>query len=197
MEKLLTWLKEEARGKHLYLLMLGAIFFNIIWVFMGTWIISDFLLLYIPPARESNIPIFTWYFPFILFWGALWEEIIFRFPLDIIADICDKDGRILYAIIISSLMFGYLHGGILYILFQGVFGFILCLLFLKSGGFQNNPYKALLVTTSTHFGNNALVAGSHCPKWWNKILKKGGVSWRKKQEEQKLKKEHRQKNGDL
>ena len=73
------------------------------------------------------------------FKNILFEEATFRFlPLVLSRIIAIKIGNnillLLCTAVISSVIFGYLHGHWKYVFNQGVGGFLYCLLFLKTGG---------------------------------------------------------------
>ncbi|GEM_PF-5838991 len=62
---------------------------------------------------------------------------------------------------ILSVIFGILHGGIIFIAIQGMLGFIFCLIFLKTGGLRGALVKPLLCSTATHAVYNVIfVIGS-------------------------------------
>src|SRR6478609_1008902 len=62
------------------------------------------------------------------------EEILFRMPLSIVKKWLNQDIFILYCIILSSMIFGYMHKmGVWSIPIQGVAGLLFCYVYLKNG----------------------------------------------------------------
>lgn len=86
------------------------------------------------------------------------EEYIFRyFPLSIVTAVAKSNTHALLVTgVVSSVIFGWLHGGVLNILMQGMGGFFYCILYLKCGGLQDNHKKALATTSSVHFLFNTI-----------------------------------------
>lgn len=63
--------------------------------------------------------------------APIWEEAAFRFgPLEVIRG---NDKFLLPVVVMSSVLFGWLHGGPSHIMIQGVFGVIFCWLYIKNG----------------------------------------------------------------
>lgn len=95
------------------------------------------------------------------------EETFFRFiPFLILFVIIRKiqnQYKILLTIsvaIISSFVFGYLHGNILNIPVQGVMGILFAVMYLKAGGYNNKqPFQALVVSSTTHLCFNLIIFG--------------------------------------
>ena len=99
-----------------------------------------------------------------LVYYALAEEVPIRFiPLTLVTRFWPIPTAVIATSILSSAVFGYLHGGAVYILLRGIPGLIYCGVFLKCGGWSRRPFKALLFTTLAHFSHNALVA---TPIFW-------------------------------
>jgi membrane protease YdiL (CAAX protease family) len=88
----------------------------------------------------------------VLFQGAFKEEVLFRLiPLSycILYEKRRKDWPIVA--VLSSIVFGVIHGGLINILFQGVIGFSFCELFMViSKGQPDEALKATLTTTLVH-----------------------------------------------
>jgi len=91
------------------------------------------------PNFSSNTwkkpPEWTWEIVPVLLFGALIEEIIFRIIPMTISRIVGEYFNIkklwIFIAIISSLIFGFLHGNITNIFFQGISGFFFCWLWIK------------------------------------------------------------------
>jgi membrane protease YdiL (CAAX protease family) len=99
-----------------------------------------------------------------LVYYALAEEIPFRFvPLTLVTRFWPIPTAVIVTSVLSSAVFGYLHGGAAYIWLRGVAGLIYCGVFLKCGGWNRRPFKALFFTTLAHFLHNTLVA---VPIFW-------------------------------
>ncbi|PCI28496.1 hypothetical protein COB55_03800 [Candidatus Wolfebacteria bacterium] len=71
---------------------------------------------------------------FAIIFAPLWEELLFRFfPLEIYKSIGDK--RLLLPIVFaSSIIFGWLHGGVVNILIQGVSGLTMSWVYINHNG---------------------------------------------------------------
>jgi membrane protease YdiL (CAAX protease family) len=70
-----------------------------------------------------------------LFWACIlapvWEELAFRYaPLELSKKF---EGTLLPVVAISSILFGYQHGGVGGIMIQGVLGAIFCWVYVKNG----------------------------------------------------------------
>ena len=149
---------------------------NIFWFLLGCFVVesfyvgafSFFMWSFFPEVHgslSSGEPFFyllTWRFPFVLFFFALAEELLFRFLF--LADAVKYDASLKIVIglsIISSVLFGFVHGGAIKIPMQGVFGLVFCYVYLRCGGFQGRFVKATLCSTLSHFlwnGSIALIA---------------------------------------
>lgn len=161
------WLQKEAKG----------------WSVLG-WIIISVLLIFLYSAavgllidrvvgsdseNEWNLLRAADKAPHISFWGvfviifmyfcfASREEILFRWlPFTIVCLEKFNFKTVITTAIISSVIFGYLHGGFIHIFVQGIGGFIFCLLYLKCGGYHNRNIKAVFVSTSAHALYNVLL----------------------------------------
>jgi hypothetical protein len=95
------------------------------------------------------------------------EEVLTRaVPLTLVTRLSTMPLAVIVASVLSSAIFGYLHGGAAYIWLRGVAGLIYCGVFLKCGGWSHGwsrPFKALFFYTLTHFLHNAIVA---TPIFW-------------------------------
>jgi len=160
LREFLDWLEVEARGFAIISLMFKMLIVDLAWNFFAMTVLLGFgstfsfygqLAFPLPESLDMNFSIF-------LFSAALIEEWIFRFlPLLIVVRIFGKSPIVFVTMIISSVIFGACHGGPINIMFQGVSGFFFCIVFLKCGGFQSRPLKALLSSTTSHFLFNLVI----------------------------------------
>jgi membrane protease YdiL (CAAX protease family) len=91
---------------------------------------------------------------------AAGEEMVFRATLALPWLIFRKSKvAILGAALLSSYLFALIHdpGNFYNIVFQGIVGFGLCIIFLKCGGMKGKFFQALWVTVSIHFLHNMIV----------------------------------------
>lgn len=157
MQKLWIWLEQEATDIEEIL--------GLIWIFfcidIAVSLIGIFVVEIIIGVKLPECGVYLLKYPFYLFvlmlMGAVAiEEFIFRFiPLSIAYLLARKIWNfpflfIVFAVV-SSFFFGWAHGTIYNVLIQGVSGILICLLFLKCGGYQGRIFKALLVTSCYHF----------------------------------------------
>lgn len=90
------------------------VFYN--WLFSGAQIL--------PPSRIE--------FMQACILAPVGEELVFRhFPMQVVKA-SGKDSLYWPVILLSSVIFGWLHGGPFNLLIQGVFGVILCILYVKN-----------------------------------------------------------------
>lgn len=78
------------------------------------------------------------------------EELIFRAPLTIAGKFFPRGGTTVAIAIGSSVIFGWIHGGIVTIPMQGVMGLVLSACYLKCGGQDGKFWKPFLVTVTIH-----------------------------------------------
>lgn len=153
MNKLTGWLEKELFGWRLCLFMLGSL--AVIFVhsaFISN--ISPFFNLTQPSPDDfwTDLPILRTFIVYT-FYAAIFEEMLFRMPLAIAAEFC-RPKTIVILVIVLSIIFGYLHGSFHHIYFQGAHGLVYSVIFLKAGGFQRRPFKALLAATIIHASYN-------------------------------------------
>ena len=87
----------------------------------------------------------------VLVW-VLAEEFFFRFlPIMIGRSLLNSMPITILLCLISSIIFGYLHGNHWNILVQGVIGMGFCLIYLKCGGINKKIVKPYLTTSAVHF----------------------------------------------
>jgi membrane protease YdiL (CAAX protease family) len=93
-----------------------------------------------------------------VFGSAFFEEVIFRF-IPIVYTL--KFTRSLYVVvsvtIVSSVIFGYVHGGFGHVPLQGVAGLFFSMVYIKTGGYLEMHRDALLTTTLIHFLYNMFI----------------------------------------
>ena len=151
----MDWLREEARD--IYLLRLIALFLilDFLWCIAIGSIIKN-KLHPILPSRFLQFPM-----PLIILSisiDAFIEEVLFRLiPLYTAVKIFSKKSYLILGVaIISSVIFGVLHGSPWNILIQGEGGLLYSLLYLKSGGLQGNHNKAISASTFLHASFNII-----------------------------------------
>lgn len=92
---------------------------------------------------------------FLLFYGAMCEELLFRMPLIFAVERWKKFYWVMASAVAISLLFGLAHGWQYGQLFYGtvwfgIGGFGYCLIFLKCGGFQERGFQAVMTTSLIH-----------------------------------------------
>lgn len=153
---LLQWLQEEAYGKNVFLVVVAAAALCWFWD-VGVLILIHFIGAELSLIDQGNILMSRIYSPAGVLGAAFVEEIIFRLPLAIFVQRNWPLDKVLTIAILLSVIFGYLHGGIMHLFLQGMSGFMFSLVFLKCGGWQRNYAKGVLVSTATHFMFNVAV----------------------------------------
>ena len=90
--------------------------------------------------------------------GAFKEEIVFRAPLSLLGPLsCRWSSQIvIWAVVLISILFGYLHGDWTNILLQGGLGLIFSLVYLKMGGMRGRVLIPLLASSAVHFLYNGI-----------------------------------------
>ena len=162
MRRFLDWLRAEAKGWDAVTTIFKVVVINFVWSSPVAFLFEQFGIsrrgmgfeipyLFLP---DDILPFFAF--------GAAAEEFLFRFlPLVAILQITKNapknDGWVLGVTIASSMLFGYLHGGVPFIFLQGVLGFLLSVVFLKCGGFQGKFLKAIVASSLCHLAFNLLI----------------------------------------
>lgn len=171
MNRLERWLEKEAIGIE----VVKPIIFCAVAYFLYTLSIFFILVLIFGMPERSprenysedivRLPILVWDFPLVLLYLAAIEEFLFRVILLYLVMLVSRMvlgkrdfGYVLFAIVWSSIYFGYIHGGIIHIFIQGVAGVLFCLVFLKCGGYQGKIAKAFYCSTLCHALVNLLIA---------------------------------------
>lgn len=91
--------------------------------------------------------------------GSILEELIFRAPLSIVGKVSPGKWAPIVSAVISSVIFGYIHGGFATIFMQGVTGIILSFAYLKAGGQHGKFWKPMGVSILIHTLFNWVVMG--------------------------------------
>jgi hypothetical protein len=102
----------------------------------------------------------------LTYYAAVEEVLTRAVPLTLVARLTAMPLAVIVVSVLSSAVFGYLHGGATYIWLRGIAGLVYCGVFLKCGGWSGGwrgPFKSLFFTTLTHFLHNAIVA---TPIFW-------------------------------
>lgn len=157
-----SWFIKEEHGNNLLRLCVIVLIFNSLWP-----IIYALTLYKLFGSDDSNVGNFVdeahqgvGVLIFSVVESAFIEELIFRTSFVILGYYSLHYVRFLrqsnhahvyfFLALISSTLFGIVHGGYQNICVQGVHGFTMFLIFLKSGGPQNRLVKATFVTTAYH-----------------------------------------------
>jgi len=142
---------------------------------LASWMTALYLLMSV-----LNVAILSWvgisfepatFFPeripfvlllIVLLLIAILEELVFRIaPLGILAWHGAHTSTLLVTAAVSSVIFGYMHGGLANIPVQGLSGLILSLLFLKCGGITGTRRGVLIgagACICSHFVWNIIIA---------------------------------------
>jgi len=161
----MSWLKVEVKGFSMVSLILICVLLRIVW--------EGIMLLYFNPlgvtiivsSRGTPLMVLIPYFLGTLLIRAVLEEWVFRLlPFAIcIGSYGRRSGRAIMAVsVVSSIIFGWVHGGPQFIPFEGVGGLIYCIVFIKCGGFQERYAKATACSTVTHYSFNLFVIVLSC-----------------------------------
>lgn len=155
------WMADEAEGKKIFFYIGLYIPLALI---VSLSIAEFFEIVHAPISQQADTvtklknlgPLMVW--P-ILFITVAIEEFTFRLaPLFAAFSIFgEKPTPLLISALVASAVFGFLHGNYSNIFVQGASGFLLCLLFLKCGGFNGNIVKAFTTTSVAHFFFNSLL----------------------------------------
>lgn len=156
----MRWLEREARVREAPLYIFGFFALHLWYTAIAVWVINTFGI-EIPATEQDRhtTSILQWHFPLLLMYWALMEEFLFRVPVGIAAEFLGKSAWVIVPmVIISSVIFGWIHGSYHRVFLQGVGGVLFCILFLKCGGLSGNYPKALASSTIAHaLFNGALV----------------------------------------
>jgi membrane protease YdiL (CAAX protease family) len=153
--KFLSWLQKETGVIASFGLILLVVFLDFLSAFIitATWpeIHNKVSEIKIHHSLDLMLPV-------ILAFGALSEEAVFRlFPLGLAVNVWGASYKVIAVALISSAIFGVLHGNLYNIFYQGVGGLLYSLVFLKCGGMNRNYGKAVCCSTGAHFTFNASI----------------------------------------
>lgn len=170
MRWLTGWLNKEAKGPQIFWLLFYFFAFCLAY---SAFVAGPFLEWYLGPEKSEEmnsrmIETLSTLFSISFFYGALiiavaafTEELLFRFlPVVVFRWILGEKTEVFFlAAVTSSTIFGYEHGGLVFILSQGVVGFLWFMLYLKCGGFRGGRghFKALATTSVLHFIFNMII----------------------------------------
>jgi membrane protease YdiL (CAAX protease family) len=160
MGKLFEWLKKEPGNRATLFLIFACLVIEVLYRYnIDSYLISRHLIA--PLGAKHKIPILTWHFPFFLLYAAACEELVFRLPLGFLAERWGASYKLLIGVILSSMLFGIIHGNPYHLLMQGVSGILYSMIFLKCGGSNRNYIKAFLSCIAAHFLYNIVATISH------------------------------------
>lgn len=160
MERLWNWLKNEPKG---FFAICGFVFFIIVCTL--AWNVAmDFIVQFfgvqMAPSDDKLVKLLNdslVNFIFVLFFAAAIEEIMFRIPLIFILNVSDSRPFLVFNVLAISAIFGFLHGGLVNILYQGAGGVFFCVAFLKGGAINDNLGKGFFIATFIHFLLNVIL----------------------------------------
>ncbi len=154
---MIEWLETRVRGFEYVNVVVGFILFQVLWMgfiyfsyaVLGKPITTDGFTLAVATSPRALV---------LLLIGATIEETLFRFPITFTRVIKAPVWASFLLAILSSVVYGGLHPGAINNLIQGVSGMILCIQFMKCGGFQGNYWRALASCMFTNMVLKALKA---------------------------------------
>ncbi|MBI2038971.1 MAG: CPBP family intramembrane metalloprotease [Candidatus Niyogibacteria bacterium] len=167
------WLETEATGKRMCGFIVafalgGFVYATLVVMFFHS--LEVWLPLVVSESEFEQTPVILLAIGIIF--SVVFEEVLFRLvPLAAAVKMECSFPKLMAVIAVSSVIFGYLHGilpelqrgeapdfllATLFIFIQGVFGFLLSLVFLKCGGYAGKFKKAFLASTATHILYNSI-----------------------------------------
>lgn len=161
MEKIICRLEEETKGWPEVLFYCLSCAFVILLINVVMAVVFEAVGIKIPQnsGGSAPIPILKIWFPALLFYMAGIEELIFRVtPMILAVGLFPKSAKIFVFVAVSSVIFGYLHGGWPNIFIQGFSGCILSWVYLKCGGWNDDHMRGCLASTIAHFSINGFIA---------------------------------------
>lgn len=160
MAKFIAWLKDEAKWKDVFGVILAFVFLNLFWDYLAVVIMIGTIGLDVPPVVDGTTLILSWNFLATLILAVFVEEVIFRVaPLTLATLLCKSPQTVLLVAGASSVIFGLVHGSWHHIFIQGVAGILFSCVFLKCGGFSKKYVKATAASVATHFLVNGILIG--------------------------------------
>lgn len=156
------WLEREAHGKQIVFYIFGCMSLQLI---VGYAVLSAFHMFSVDVSGiSSHVKLVNDITPGLfaaMFMAVITEEALFRFsPLFLAVELNCPLWLIILIAMISSMIFGYVHGNAYNIFIQGIGGFFTCLLFLKCGGLQSNYQKAFGTVIASHYLFNTVIIAS-------------------------------------
>ncbi len=155
------WLSHEPRTLWIVLTILVMPLLYDIWCtgVMGLYTLGGYIETVAANNPNANLTV-TWQLWLIMIPWVLGEEIVFRFPLSFAARFLRcwprvRDGMLIFLVLTLSALFGWVHGGILFVPIQGVLGLIFSLCYLKFGGYNGKFWKPLLLCWMMHVAVNS------------------------------------------
>lgn len=145
--KLMIWINREVKSFWLWIFLLAVILLRLGYAFFLLRIVEY------QPDSSGTVNIKSETLITIIEY-AFREELRYRLPLLLCIVQSYSWWLVGGAVLISSCIFGSIHGDITNIPLQGVAGLLYSIVFLKCGGLQGRPYKALFSSTFCHSGYN-------------------------------------------
>lgn len=163
---MIDWLADEACGWEIVKIIFSAIICGMIVAdvviptiaqLIGHTLLPQDLVMTATAVSERSVPIFSLKAFVITTCAEFTEEFAFRFaPLALTFLKFGRSRMVLVAALLSSIVFGYLHGGYDLIFTAGFDGLMFCFVFLKCGGMSGSLIKGLLCSFLAHFSKNAI-----------------------------------------
>lgn len=163
---MISWLEDEARGWEIAKIILGAIICGMLVAdvlvptiahLIGHTLTPQNLVITANAVSERSIPILSLKAFGITTFVEFVEECEYRFiPLVLALIIFGRSWMVLVTAFLSSIIFGYVHGGYDLIFRAGFCGLMYCLVFLKCGGINERVGKGLLCSFLAHFSANVI-----------------------------------------
>ncbi len=154
----MRWLKKEACGKWIVFYILCGVAIKITYDF-GMFSLLNFSHIATSNMSSGVAPIDkTPMFFLSMLISAIFEEAVFRLlPLYLAVTCGLSTKKVIFVAVISSVLFGYLHGNAFNLIFQGIGGLLFSLIFLKCGGLHFHFWKAFSVSTIVHLLFNSII----------------------------------------
>lgn len=156
MQTYLAWLKKEPVSFR-DALLLAVLSGFVTWTFAAVYVLGEAVLYPDPllaPAKIRSPDAFFAVVMVVLIPPI--EELLFRGILYPCARYIPNDRVLIAAILCSSMVFGYEHGGMRGVPLQGIMGMIFASVFMKCGGMHRRPLRALMASICAHAFHNAL-----------------------------------------
>ena len=154
LESFEDWLEKEWTGKKVVLYILAM---DVAYFLVGTAIIMAFEKFGIgvsslPSDAVEMAKTLTYNLPANMIGEVVLEELLFRaVPLFLAVWLGARRTGLLVVILISSAIFGAIHGNLPHVFIQGFFGVIASVGYLKFGGMDGKILKPFTCVTVSHF----------------------------------------------